>query len=123
MQWKVGTRLVTVIGESALPESEMASSIFQSNCTVHQISAQRMRKLAKTEAVFLTVVRTTNEETRNETTGTVNDDQTKTSYPVQAQAILNELSDVFPKDLPGGLPPPRRLRSLYRADTGSRATP
>ena len=28
MQWKVGTKLVTVTGEAALPESEMASSIY-----------------------------------------------------------------------------------------------
>ena len=33
----------------------------------------------------------------------------KTSYPIQVQAILNEFSDVFPKDLPGGLPPSREL--------------
>ena len=82
MQWKVGTRLVIVIGEPALPDSEMASNIFQSNCTVNQISAQRMRKLAKIEAIFLAVVRTTNEETKNEATVTVNDDQTKINYPV-----------------------------------------
>ena len=113
MQWKVGTRLVTVTGEQALPESEVASSIFQINCTVNQISAQRMRKLAKTEAVFLAVVRTTNEDTRNEATVTVNEDQTKTSYPVEVQAILNDFSDVFPKDLPGGLPPSREVGSSY----------
>ena len=109
MQWKVGTSLVTVIGETALSESEVASSIFQYNCIVNQISAQRMRKLAKTEAVFLAVFRTTNEETRNEATMIVNDDQTKTNYPVEVQAILNEFSDVFPKDLPGGLPPSKEL--------------
>ena len=68
-----------------------------------------MRKLAKTEAVFFAVVRTTNEEIRNEVTVTVNEDQTKTNYPVEVQAILNEFSDVFPKDLPGGLPPSREL--------------
>ena len=68
-----------------------------------------MRKLAKTKAVFLAVVRTTNEETRNEVTVIVNEDETKTNYPVEVQAILNEFSDVFPKDLPGGLPPSREL--------------
>ena len=57
----------------------------------------------------MAVVRTRNEETRNEATVTVNEDQTKTSYPVEVQAILNEFSDVFPKDLPGGLPPSREL--------------
>ena len=100
---------MTVTGESALPESEMASSIFQSNCIVNQVSTQRMRKLAKTEVVFLAVVRTTNEETRNEVTVIVNENQTKTSYPVEVQAILNESSDVFPKDLPGSLPPSKEL--------------
>ena len=55
------------------------------------------------------MVRTTNEETRNEATVTINEDKTKTSYPIQVQAILNEFSDVFPKDLPGGLPRPREL--------------
>ena len=52
------------------------------------------------------MVQTTNEETRNEATVAVNEDQTKTSYLVQVQAILNEFSDVFPKDLLGGWPPP-----------------
>ena len=32
---------------------------------------------------------------------------TMVSYPVEVQAILNEFSDVFPKDLPVGLPPSR----------------
>ena len=109
MQWKVGIRLVTMTGEQALPESEVASSIFQYNCTVNQISAQRMRKLAKTKANFLAVVRTTNEEARKEAIVTVNDDQTKTSYPIQVQAIVNEFSDVFPKDLVGGLLPSKEL--------------
>ena len=39
--------------------------------------------MAKAEAVFLAVVRTMNEETRNEATVTVNEDQTKISYPVE----------------------------------------
>ena len=70
-----------MIGESALSELEVASNIFQYNCIVNQISAQRMRKLAKTGAVFLAVVRTTNEEIKNEATVTINEDQMKTSYP------------------------------------------
>ena len=68
-----------------------------------------MRKLAKTEVVFLAVVQTMNEGTRNEATVIVNEDQTKTSYPVEVQGILNEFLDVFLKDLPGGLPPSREL--------------
>ena len=47
-----------------------------------------MRKLAKTESVFLAVVRTTNEKSRNESIVIVNEDKTKTPYPVEVQAIF-----------------------------------
>ena len=57
----------------------------------------------------LVVVRTMNEESRNESTVTVNEDKTKTPYPLELQAILDEILDVFPKDLLGGLPPSREL--------------
>ena len=56
-----------------------------------------MTKLAKTESVFLAVVRTTNEETRNESTVIVNEDKTKTPYPVEVKALLDEFSGVFPR--------------------------
>ena len=78
-------------------ESEIVSSIFQNQYTVTQISAQRMRKLAKIESVFLAVVRIMNEERRNESTVTVNDDKTTTPYPMQVQAISDKLQMVFPK--------------------------
>ena len=109
MQWKVGSRLISVTGERNPQGTEIASSIFQNQCTVSQISSQRMRKLAKIESGFLEVVRTTKEETRNESIITVNDDKTKIPYPVEVQAILDEFADVFPKDLPGGLPLSRGL--------------
>ena len=68
-----------------------------------------MKKLAKAESVFLVVVRIMNEEPRKESLMIVNEDKTKTPYPVEVQAILDEFSDVFPKDLPGGLLPSREL--------------
>ena len=83
MQWKVGSKLISVTREQNPQGTETASSVFQNQCTVSQISAQRMRTLAKTESVFLAVVRTTNEDTRNESTTIVNDDQTKTPYPAE----------------------------------------
>ena len=46
-----------------------------------------------------------NGESRNKGTVTVNNDQTQTSCPIEVQAILEEFSNVFPKDLPAGLPP------------------
>ena len=82
MQWQVGTRLVTVTGEQAPPESEYASSIFQHNCTGNQISVQRMKKLPKTKTVFLAVIRPTNEDQENEQSVIVNEDSTKSTFPV-----------------------------------------
>ena len=81
MQWKVGSRLISMTGEKNPAGAEIVSSIFQTQCTVSQISAQRMRKLSETESVFLAVVREMNEETRSESTVIVNEDQTKTPYP------------------------------------------
>ena len=96
MQWKVGSKLISVTREQNLAGTEIVSSIFQNQCTIVQISAQRIRKLSRTESVFMAVVRETNEEIRNESTITVNEDQTKTPYPNEVQAILDEFSDVFP---------------------------
>ena len=105
MQLKVGSRLISMAGEQNPTRTDVVSSIFKNQCTVTQISAQRMRKLAKIESVFLVVVRATNEESRNESTITVNEDKTTTPYLVQVQAILDEFVDVFPKYLLSGLPP------------------
>ena len=80
-----------------------------------------MRKLSKTESVFMAVDRETNEEIRNESTITINEDKTKTPYPVEVQAILDEFIDVFPKDLLGGLPPSRELD--HRIELVPRAKP
>ena len=75
-----------------------------------------MRILAKKEPVYLAVVRTTNEdaknaenEPRNENTISVNEDRTQKPFLMKVQAILNEYGDVFPKDLPTGLPLQREL--------------
>ena len=43
------------------------------------------------------------EEQMNQRTMIVNEDNTKTAFLDQVQAILDEYSDVFPKDLPSGL--------------------
>ena len=70
-----------------------------------------MRKLAKREPVYLAVIRMVekSEEPANEAVVTVNEEKTKTPYPVQVQTLLTEFSDVFPKDLLAGLPPQRPL--------------
>ena len=39
----------------------------------------------------------------------VNEDKTKTEYPIQVGEILKDFPDVFPKDLPRELPPEREV--------------
>ena len=93
-----------------------ASSLFDVTVTVESISAQRMRRLAKKEPVYLMVIRT-NENTKPKKMKptndaqrvTVNEETTRTEYPVQVQQLLNEFKAIFPKDLPAGLPPQRQL--------------
>ena len=83
MEWKIGKRTISVNGVQHSHNLVIAASIFQRSCTVEQISAQRMKKLAKNEAVFLAMVREMYEESRNEGIVIVNVDQTKTLYPVE----------------------------------------
>ena len=115
LQWKMGKRTIKVAGVSDAHTEKNASSLFQNTVKIEEISVQRMRKLAKTEQVYVAVVRanevTEQEEdpTNEEQVVTVNEDQTRTKYPMQVQELLNEFSDVFPKDLPAGLPPQRQL--------------
>ena len=88
------------------------------NFAIEMILAQRMRRLAKKEPVYLAMIKTTNdtrndetendfsnEEPRNQRTVTVNEDEIQTPYPREVQAILNDYANVFPRELPAGLPP------------------
>ena len=111
LQWRVGKRWITVTGVQDPQRPTIVSSIFEQGMRVEQISAQRMRKLAKSNAVFVAIVRTNEEKEQrtNPGTMTVNEDSTQTDFPVEVQAILTEFSDVFPKDLPSGLPPARDI--------------
>ena len=112
LQWRVGKRWITVDGVQDPQRPTIVSSIFDQGMIIEQISAQRMRKLAKTDAVYVAIIRTTNEEREQQTkpgTVTVNEDSTETDFPVEVQAILIDFSDVFPKDLPSGLPPARKI--------------
>ena len=78
-----------------------------------------MRKLAKREPVYIAMVRATNDDvvdvvkTTNEAeeqcTVAIGDDKTKTPYPKQVQSILDDFSDIFPRDSPTGLPPKRNI--------------
>ena len=115
LQWKMGKRTIKAAGVSDAHAEKNASSLFKNTVKIEEISVQRMRKLAKTEPVYLPVVRTKEvaeqgeDPTNEDQIVTVNEDQTKTEYPMQVQEILNEFSDVFPKDLLAGLPPQRQL--------------
>ena len=119
MQWKMGKRIIKVTGLSEAHTAMNASSLFDSKMTVETISAQRMRRIAKKEPVYLMVVRTNEdaviagtketEPTNDDQIVTVNEDTTRTEYPVQVQELVTEFADIFPKELPAGLPPQRQL--------------
>ena len=64
MQWKMGKRRIKVTGLSKAQTAENAFSLFDLQVTVESISAQRMRKIAKREPVYLMVIRT-NESAEN----------------------------------------------------------
>ena len=99
-------------------DPEMISSFFQKIFSVEMISVQQMRRLSRKEPVNLAVIRTTNDTENEDTeidpsiaysmkqcTVTVNDDRTQTQYPKKVQVILDDYADVFPRELPAGLPP------------------
>ena len=79
--------------------------MFKGGIDIQEISAQSMRRLAQKEPVYLAVVRPV--ENDDDQTVEINDDKTKTPYLEEVQNILREYADVFPKDLPAGLPPQR----------------
>ena len=113
LAWNMGSRVITVQGLQEPHSSGVVSSLFQRRGTVDLISAQRMRKLARKEPVYVAMVRTTNDdsaetgnftnEAQEQCTVSVGEEKTKTPYPEQVQSILNEFSDIFPKDLPAGV--------------------
>ena len=107
MQWKLGSRVVEITGIQTTQENEQISSLFHLGSYVEEISAQRMRKLAQRESVFLAVVRSVPE--MNEEVMEINEEKTETEYPIAIQKILREFTDVFPKELPVGLPPAREV--------------
>ena len=99
------------------------------------ISAQRMRKLTRNEPLYVAMVRTTNDdsaktekkidEAQDQCTVSIGEDKTKTPYPKQVQPISEECSDIFPRDLPAGLPPQRdvdhRIQLVLGAEPPHRA--
>ena len=91
LAWKMGSRVIRVQGLQEPHSSGIVSSLFQRRETVELISAQRMRKLAKKEPVYVAMVRTTNDdsaetekrtdEPQDQCTVSVGEDKTKTPYP------------------------------------------
>ena len=95
------------------------------------ILVQRMRKLAKKEPVYVVMVRTMNDDAANtdqltneaqeQCTVAVGEDKTKTPYPEQVQQILDEYSDIFPRDLPARLLPQRDIDHCIELVPGAEA--
>ena len=107
MQWKLGNRVVEITGEQPAQENDQISSLFHLGSYVEEISAQRMHRMAQKEPVFLAIVRSVPE--MNEEIVEINEEKTKTEYPIVVQKILRDFAEVFPKDLPVGLPPAREV--------------
>ena len=115
----MGNRMIRIQRLLEAHSLELVSSLFQRSCTIDLISAQQMRKLAKRELVYIAMVRARNDDTtdvvktankaREQCTVAIGDDKTKTSYPKQVQSILDDFSDIFPRDLPAGLPPKKDI--------------
>ena len=80
MQWNLGCRVVGITGVKIASEKEQITSLFHLGSYVEEISAQRMRRLAHREPVFLAVVRSVPE--KSEGVVEMNEEKTKTEYPV-----------------------------------------
>ena len=87
----MGSRIITIQGLQEPHGPGLVSSLFQRSGIVDLILAQRMRKLAKIEPVYVAMVRTTNDdsedigkltnEAQEQCTVPVGEEKTKTPYP------------------------------------------
>ena len=126
IDWRAGTISIqagkkTVVLQSDNPAEDGAnlSSLFGKRAMSMQVSAQKMKKLARHEDVYLAVVRPIEEEDKRdhedqefkEVNAIVELDDAKieTPFPREVKDILVEFSDVFPAELPPGLPPKRAV--------------
>ena len=75
MKWKVGSRVIEIIGLQETQQKENVSSFFALGSYVEEISVQQMRKIAQRELVFIAVIRSV-EET-NEEIVEINEEKTK----------------------------------------------
>ena len=117
MKWKMGSRVIEIAGLQGSQQNPELYSLFSVGSYVEEISAQRMRRLARKEPVYIGVIRSVEE--MNEKVVEINEEKTKTEYPVEVQEILREFADVFPKDLPEGLPPIREVDHKIELIPGS----
>ena len=82
------------------------------NAEVHLCTAKQMeRQVQRGQALFLAMVRPAQEEMETEDRKPGETDEQKMHHkemPEEIKAVLNEFKDVFPCDLPPGLPPVRQ---------------
>ena len=85
MKWKVGNRVIEIMGLQEAQQKKDISKLFHLGSYIEEISVQRIRRISQRELVFIAVIRSV-EET-NEKIVEINEEKTKTEYPVAVQEI------------------------------------
>ncbi|MCG8669978.1 MAG: reverse transcriptase family protein, partial [Pseudomonadales bacterium] len=114
----VGKKTVVLKSDNPTDGAPRLSSVLGKRAMSMQVSAQRMKRLARHEDVYVAIVRPTLEDKTDqedqefkEVNAIVELDDAKieTPFPKEVKDILVEFSDVFPVELPPGLPSKRAV--------------
>ena len=115
---QVGNRMVILRSDKPTEGDLGLSSIFEKRAVSRQISAQQMKRLARKEQVYMALVRPMWEDSVEEGDREfkelnaileLDDAKIETPFPREVKDILVEFEDIFPKELPAGLPPKRAV--------------
>ena len=115
---QVGKRKVVLKSDTPTAGGREISSIFGRRAESKQVSALQMKRLARKEKVYVALVRPTLEDKGDKKDQEfmeanaimdLDDAKIETPFPREVKDILVEFQEVFPKELPAGLPPKRAV--------------